>query len=682
MTPAALTKRPLALAALLLAGVHAWGAPGARAQERAPLSVVASPARVAPGGTLTLDVTAGSEEVPVEDLFGLSFELGYDDGAFSIGSAAEGALMREGLDPDDTVIVFDDLIDQQPAPFSVTRVRPQPGVSGRGVVATFEVAVAPDAADGAYGFTLQDVEGSDPDGNPISFSVGEGSVTVGEGPANEPPVAQDDEASTDEDVPVDVDVLANDSDPDGDALSVSQVSDPAHGTASVQGGLVRYEPAADFAGTDSFTYTVRDGRGGTDQATVTVTVAPVNDPPAFTSAPVEGATEDQPYAYTAEASDADGDALTLSATTLPGWLSFTDNGDGTGELSGTPAGEDVGEHDVVLRVSDGAEAANQPFTITVAEANGAPTVAAPLGDRSLALSGGAFDVDLSGVFSDPDGDALAFSATSSDEGVATAGVSGSTLTLTPLAEGTATVEVTADDGRGGTATDAFELQVSAANQPPSFPQAPVFTAPEAGEEVTIAGDPDTPLAVTWHAAEDPEGDALAYTWQLALTEEFSALLMEVPTEGETQLETTYGALASRLRDEGFEVGDEVDLFQRVGVTDGELTATSEPSRFVVTLGELTSTGGEGLSEAYSLAQNYPNPFYPQTTIRYTLPEAVHVRLRVYDALGRTVDTLVDREQPPGRYEVVFDAASVPSGTYLYEIQAGAFSEARPMVLVR
>src|SRR5207249_3257506 len=91
--------------------------------------------------------------------------------------------------------------------------------------------------------------------------------------ANNPPVARNDSASTPQDAAVTVDVLANDSDPDDDPLTISAVTQGANGSVAIVGSQVRYTPNSGYAGTDSFTYTVSDGHGGTATATVTVTVA-------------------------------------------------------------------------------------------------------------------------------------------------------------------------------------------------------------------------------------------------------------------------------------------------------------------------------------------------------------------------------------------------------------------------
>ena len=97
---------------------------------------------------------------------------------------------------------------------------------------------------------------------------------------NEQPVAHDDTAETAEDQAVTVDVLVNDSDPDGDELRVESVSAPAHGTTRMtSGGRVTYTPRADYHGADRFTYVVADPDGETAAATVAVTVRSVNDAP-------------------------------------------------------------------------------------------------------------------------------------------------------------------------------------------------------------------------------------------------------------------------------------------------------------------------------------------------------------------------------------------------------------------
>gem|GEM_PF-7041189 len=99
-------------------------------------------------------------------------------------------------------------------------------------------------------------------------------------PSNHLPQAGDDLVDTDEETPIVIEVLANDSDPDGDPLTVESVSEPVHGEAEINpDGTITYTPEEDYCGVDSFFYTVSDGHGGTDTAMVKVTVRCANDPP-------------------------------------------------------------------------------------------------------------------------------------------------------------------------------------------------------------------------------------------------------------------------------------------------------------------------------------------------------------------------------------------------------------------
>lgn len=95
-----------------------------------------------------------------------------------------------------------------------------------------------------------------------------------------------------------------------------------------------------------------------------------------------------------------------------------------------------------------------------------------------------------------------------------------------------------------------------------------------------------------------------------------------------------------------------------------------------------SSAAKEIPDEYMLGPNYPNPFNPSTVIRYSLPEEVRVRLAVYDMLGRQVQVLVDGQRPAGIHEVKFEAAGLPSGTYLYRVEAGGFSDTGMMSLIK
>ena len=127
-------------------------------------------------------------------------------------------------------------------------------------------------------------------------------------------------------------------------------------------GILSGTPTNAEVGTHNVVLRVNDGTVDVDES-FTITVSNTNDAPTITSTAVTTATEDAAYSYTFTVNDVDvGDTLTLSAPTLPAWLSFDT---GTGILSGTPTNAEVGTHNVVLRVNDGTVDVDQSFTITV-----------------------------------------------------------------------------------------------------------------------------------------------------------------------------------------------------------------------------------------------------------------------------------------------------------------------------
>ena len=189
-------------------------------------------------------------------------------------------------------------------------------------------------------------------------------------PVNYPPVATAAPVNTAEDTPVSGAVTATDV--NGDALTFSKVSDPAHGTVTVNAnGTYTYTPANNYNGTDSFMVMVSDGHGGQNTATVNVTVTPVNDPPVATALPVT-TLEDKPVNGTVTATDVDGDALTFSKASNPVHGTVTVNANGTYTYS--PAADYFGADSFTVTVSDG-NGGNVTATVnvTVTPVNDAPS---------------------------------------------------------------------------------------------------------------------------------------------------------------------------------------------------------------------------------------------------------------------------------------------------------------------
>ncbi len=92
--------------------------------------------------------------------------------------------------------------------------------------------------------------------------------------------------------------------------------------------------------------------------------------------------------------------------------------------------------------------------------------------------------------------------------------------------------------------------------------------------------------------------------------------------------------------------------------------------------------GAGIPKNFSLHQNYPNPFNPTTKIRYELPNASRVTLKVYNLIGQEVAALVDGERVAGVYAAELNAASLSSGTYFYRLQAGEFSQVKKLTVLK
>ena len=84
----------------------------------------------------------------------------------------------------------------------------------------------------------------------------------------------------------------------------------------------------------------------------------------------------------------------------------------------------------------------------------------------------------------------------------------------------------------------------------------------------------------------------------------------------------------------------------------------------------------------SLGQNYPNPFNPVTKIKFGLPKNAHVKLTVFDAVGREIAVLVNEERSANTYEVEFDGSALPSGVYFYKLEAGDFVTTKKMLMIK
>ena len=258
-------------------------------------------------------------------------------------------------------------------------------------------------------------------------------------PVNDPPVAIDDNATTDEDTPVDIDVLANDSDIDGalDTSSVAIVDSPVDGTVTVNpDGTITYEPDTNFFGTDLFTYTVCDdgvpAPSLCDTAFVTVSILPVNDTPSIVQPPVT-VPEDSLITFCPAIDDADpGDVLTVSTCSTP--ANGTATADAANCITYAPDPDYFGPDSVCVIVCDSSNACDSVLVpITVTPVNDAPVA---VDDDATTDEDVPVDINVLANDSDIDGALDTASVVVTDaptNGVATVNPDG-TITYTPDAD--------------------------------------------------------------------------------------------------------------------------------------------------------------------------------------------------------------------------------------------------------
>ncbi|NKQ35836.1 MAG: tandem-95 repeat protein [Chloroflexi bacterium] len=324
-------------------------------------------------------------------------------------------------------------------------------LSVTGVITAGTQGAVTDNGDGTFGY--------DPNGqfeylaagatatDVFSYTVSDGSltdtavITVTVSGVNDAPAAADDTAGTDEDTPRVIAARGNDTDVDGDTLTITAVGSPVNGAAATDGDMITYTPALNFNGTDVFTYTVSDGNGGLATAGVTVTVGAVND---VSAAVADNLATDEDTAVLLDAlandSDPENDTLTITAVSGPA--------NGTAVIEGnqiryTPNANYNGADSFTYTVSDGELMATAAVNVTVNPVNDPPTAVDDTAetDRDTAVT-----IPVLANDSDPvEGDSLTIVSVGTP-GQGTAVINGNTIVYTPAA--------------GFTGTDAFSYTIS------------------------------------------------------------------------------------------------------------------------------------------------------------------------------------------------------------------------------
>lgn len=209
----------------------------------------------------------------------------------------------------------------------------------------------------------------------------------------------------------------------------------------------------------------------------------------------------------------------------------------------------------------------------------------------------------------------------------------------------------------------------------------VATPPSAFALLTPADNVEglgaTPSEFTWEPAADAVDlpEEVMYIFELSDDEMFANKLDSVKVSGDT----TYSTVAS--------LGDgtyywRVSAMNSSGLTTFGSGSDTAPFRFTIGQAVSTEDGPGGIPTQYSLEQNFPNPFNPTTNIAFSIPQAGSVSINVYNILGQQVASVTQGRFAAGTHTVTFNASSLSSGVYIYQLRAGNFIQTRKLTLVK
>jgi hypothetical protein len=282
---------------------------------------------------------------------------------------------------------------------------------------------------------------------------------------NDAPIATADTASTSEDTAVTINVLANDTDVEGNPLAITGVSvNPAHGTVVNNNGSFLYTPNANFNGSDSFSYTITDSNGGTAAATVNITVTAVNDAPIAT-ADTASTSEDTAVTINVLANDTDveAEALSISSFSTPTKGSLSQS---NGSFLYTPNANANGSDSFSYVISDASGAtATATVNVTIAAVNDAPIAN---NDTASTSEDTAVTINVLANDSDVEGNPLAITGVSGNPTRGTVVNNNGSFLYTPNANanGSDSFTYVISDGNGGTASATVNVTIVAVNDAP------------------------------------------------------------------------------------------------------------------------------------------------------------------------------------------------------------------------
>ena len=551
------------------------------------------------------------------------------------------------------------------------------------------------------------------DGDDVTLTVGTVDITLQDTGAGGAPSFAADAVIADQTYSVDVAivdwVLPEASGGDGE-LTYSVSALPAGLEFDAVSRTLAGTPTEATDGALIVTYTVTDDDDDTAALTFTITIAVAGTVPVFAA---DASIANQTYTVDVaiadlvlpEASGGDGD-LTYSVSALPAGLEFDA---ATRTLGGTPTAASDGAVAVTYTVTDANSAtATLTFTITVNPALASEVVAAGLTAVPAAIreDAGATAVVLTFTLEAAAAadESVRFTIVAPSEGTTAVRDIDYTATLQVLitipagaTEGTATLTLSPindDEEEGLKALGVQGTLVSTGEALSTDIEIRDDETPSTSIE--LSADPNTlsegaPLTtITVTATLDGKALAEDATVRLAIDQASTATRdLDYSALFTPRIEIAAGSITGTVNfhvlpvDDNLEEGDEI--IRLIGTIDG-----LEGDEVAITISDpgAAKAAVQTLPEAFALADNFPNPFNPATTIKYALPQAADVELTVYNVVGQPVRTLVAEHQSAGRYVVEWDATndsghSLSSGMYFYRLQAGEeFLKAKKMLLLK
>jgi hypothetical protein len=300
-------------------------------------------------------------------------------------------------------------------------------------------------------------------------------------------------------------------------------------------------------------------------------------------------------------------------------------------LSVIPKG--VGSTEVLLEATDNISYISDTFNVVVLD-NNAPVVTAPIADISVLTTGSIEDIDLSGVFTDADSDALEYLVDTGNMGAVVVGISGSVLSIEPVNEGEATIIVLATDNKGPAVPDTFIVSVEEDLQPQIISKITDVTLNRDLSE-TLVIDLDTVFS-------EPNSQTLYFVSELT-----DDAIVSVAFSGNV---VTYSPL-------------------KLGSTDVEIIATDSSTAPVSINFTITVEGDTEVDPQTEISnvEVYPNPLTDIGHISFELTSGADVRFIIYSVDGKKLSTSIDEYLQSGKHTLDFDTRGLDASMYIYHL---------------